>query len=214
MIAYFPIAMTFGVISVNSGLSWFITFLISAVVYAGGAQFMLVSLAVTGSSPLSTIVTVLLVNLRHFLYGTTLGPSFIPWSERMKLLYAFGLTDEVFAMSSSRIEQSTPIPKYQLTFAFACYTSWIAGTAVGALIGSVVPTEISTILNFALPALFLALILIGPRSTSHLSAAICGAVVAFLANILHWGSIGIVAGAILGATLGMLLQTKMNKSRQ
>jgi 4-azaleucine resistance transporter AzlC len=209
--AYFPIAVTFGVISINSGLSWMITVLISAVVYAGGAQFMLVSLAVTGSSPLSTVITVLLVNLRHFLYGTTLGPAFICWSERTKLLYAFGLTDEVFAVTSSQIDKPLLIPQYQIPFVFVCYTSWITGTAIGALIGSIVPTQVSSILNFSLPALFIALIFIGQRTMSHLFAAISGAIFAFLANVMHWGNIGIVAGAILGATLGMILQTKTIK---
>lgn len=215
MLAYFPIAITFGVISTSHGIPWFITFLISAWVYAGGAQFMLVGLALAGTSPVSTIVTVLLVNLRHFLYGTTLGPAFTKWSEPKKWLSAFGLTDEVFAVTSSRVLEEPPTPAYQITFVFACYTSWLAGTAVGAGIGRAVPITIADILGFALPALFLALLLIGKRSSPHFIAAICGGVLSLSASLLHWGSVGvgIVIGAMGGATVGVYLQSRIRSLR-
>jgi 4-azaleucine resistance transporter AzlC len=213
MIAYFPIAVTFGVISTGSGIPWFITFLISACVYAGGAQFMLVSLALAGTSAISTVLTVLLVNLRHVLYGTTLGPAFSKWTELKKWIAAFGLTDEVFAVTSSRIHQEPLTPAYQIVFAFACYGSWLAGTAVGATVGRAVPTSISDILVFALPALFMALLFIGQRSEQrpfpYFIAAIFGAAVSVVASLIHWGSIGIVIGAVVGATIGMYLQDRI-----
>lgn len=211
MLAYFPIAITFGVISTSHGIPWLITLMISAWIYAGGAQFMLVGLAIAGTSPSSTVVTVLLVNLRHFLYGTTLGPAFAKWSEPKKWLSAFGLTDEVFAVTSSRVHEKPLTPAYQIPFVFGCYASWLAGTAVGAGIGQAVPIPISDILGFALPALFLALLLIGKRSRSHIIAASCGAVLSLSANLLHWGNmgIGIVIGAMGGATVGLYLQRRI-----
>ncbi len=208
MLAYFPIAVTFGVICTGNGIPWFIAFLISAWVYAGGAQFMLVSLALAGTSPISTILTVLLVNLRHFLYGTTLGPAFAKWPEVKKWVAAFGLTDEVFAVSSSRLLQEPPSPAYQIVFAFSCYGSWLAGTLVGAVVGRAVPAAIADVLGFALPALFLALLLIGQRSIPHFIAAVCGALLSVLASLIHLGSVGIVIGAVVGATVGMYVQDR------
>lgn len=207
--AYFPISMTFGVIATSNGISWLTTVLISAWVYAGGAQFMFVSLALSGTSPASTVVTVLLVNLRHFLYGTTLGPSFAKWSESQRWLSAFGLTDEVFALTSSRLLEAPPVPSYQIPFAYTCYGSWLAGTAIGASIGKTVPASVSDILSFALPALFVALLMIGKRSTPYFIAAIFGAGLSVLANVLHMGNLGIVGGALIGATCGMVLQNGM-----
>jgi 4-azaleucine resistance transporter AzlC len=208
MLAYFPIAVTFGVICTGNGIPWFIAFLISAWVYAGGAQFMLVSLALAGTSPISTILTVLLVNLRHVLYGTTLGPAFAKWPEAKKWVAAFGLTDEVFAVTSSRVLQEPPSPGYQIVFAFSCYGSWLAGTAVGAIVGRAVPTAIADVLGFALPALFLALLLLGQRSIPHFIAAVCGALLSVLASLVHWGSVGIVVGAVVGATIGLYVHER------
>lgn len=211
--AYFPIAMTFGVLSVGGGIAWWMTILISVWVYAGGAQFMLVGLVLANSSPVSTVVTVLLVNLRHFLYGTTLGPAFQKWTEKHKWIAAFGLTDEVFAVTSSRLQEKDPTPLYQFVFVFACYASWVAGTIAGVGIGNAVPTSISQVLGFALPALFLALMFLGERSVAHLIAALSGALLAITATLLHGGSIGIVAGALVGATLGMLAQDRIRMLR-
>jgi 4-azaleucine resistance transporter AzlC len=205
VLAYFPIAMTFGVITTANGIAAPIAFLISAWVYSGGAQFMLVSLSLAGTPALTAVVTVLLVNLRHFLYGTTLGPAFSRWAEGMRWLAAFGLTDEVFALTASRVLERPPGPAYQLTFTFACYGSWLAGTAVGAGIGWAVPDAVAHVLSFALPALFLALLLIGQRNLPHLMAAVTGGAAAIAANLLHWGSVGVVVGAVVGASVGLLL---------
>ncbi|PWI57496.1 AzlC family ABC transporter permease [Sulfoacidibacillus thermotolerans] len=204
--AYFPISMTFGVIATSGGIPWAITILISAWIYAGSAQFMLVSLALSGTSPTSTVITVLLVNLRHFLYGTTLGPSFMKWSEPKRWLSAFGLTDEVFAVTSSRFITETPLPAYQVTFTYICYISWLLGTIIGASIGKVVPSVVSDILSFALPALFVALLMLGNRSIPYFIAAILGAGLSVLADRLSMESFGIVMGALVGATCGMFLQ--------
>lgn len=203
ILAYFPIAVTFGVVARTSGIPWLITVLISLLIYAGGAQFMLVSLVLAKTAPIPVIITVLLVNSRHFLYGTTLGPAFSTWAEGKKWISAFGLTDEVFAVTSSRVLIQPPTPLYQITFTFSCYASWVLGTLVGASIGSVVPPSVANILSFALPALFLALFLLGKRSFEHLLAGTIGATVAVLATQLHWGSLGIILGALLGATVGM-----------
>ncbi|WAH37796.1 AzlC family ABC transporter permease [Alicyclobacillus dauci] len=206
MLAYFPIAITFGVLATSSGIPWLTTCLISVCVYAGSAQFMMASLALTGISTISMVITILLVNLRHFLYGTTLGPTFMSWAEGKKWIAAFGLTDEVFAVTSGRSVGETPSPRYQYTFSFACYFSWVAGTVVGASIGGIVPSAVSQVLSFALPSLFLALLLLGRRTLPYLISAICGGAIASLASLMKLGSVGIIAGAIVGATLGMAVQ--------
>lgn len=220
MTAYVPIAITFGVVSMNSGLSWLQTILISVVVYAGGAQFMLVGFVAAGVSPVSTMVSVLLVNLRHILYGTTIGPALSNWSEGHRWLNAFGLTDEVFALTGHRMQAVEPEPAYQHMFVFSCYASWVLGTLIGVGIGRAVPASWSNVLGFALPALFLALLLIGGRTLAYLLAAFVGAGCAILLNLLGMGSVGTVVGAVAGASIGLLcdvvrtrrIQTQQNVS--
>ena len=212
ILAYFPIAMMFGVVATASRLPGFVTLLISLCVYAGGAQFMLVTLIASGTAEFSVIITVLLVNLRHFLYGTTLGPRFALWPEWKKWVASFGLTDEVFAVTSTRLSKHPITPGYQMPFAFACYASWVLGTIAGIAVDRAVPASISSILSFALPALFIALLFIGKRGPTYMIAAFFGAVCALAASLLHIGNIGIVAGAIVGATIGMAANALMKPS--
>lgn len=210
MLANFPVAVTFGVIATSNGIPWSIAFLISAWVYAGGTQFMLVSLTLAGTSLISTIAMVLLVNLRLFMFGTILGPACSKWPEAKKWISAFGLTDEVFAVTSSRSVQEPLTPAYQMPFVFSCYGSWLAGTAVGASIGQAVPTTLSTIIGFAVPALFLALLMIGKRSGPYFIAAFFGAGLSLVASLLHLSSLGIVIGAVVGASLGVFFAEQIS----
>lgn len=211
ILAYFPISMTFGILSISKGISWPISVLMSLSIYAGASQFMFISLISSGATPVSMTITLLLVNLRHFLYGTTLGPAFVSWPERIKWLSAFGLTDEVFAVTSIRTLENPPYPRYQFALVISCYTSWVSGTIAGVLIGQSLPVSISNILQFALPALFLSLLFLSYRKWAHIIAAAFGAIITITASLLGSGSIGIVSGVVIGSVAGALCKKCFSK---
>lgn len=210
-LAYVPISMTFGVIATSHGIAPLLAILISAMIYAGGAQFVFISLALTNASAWSTVLTVLIVNARHLLYGTTLGPSFSQWTEKHKWLAAFGMTDEVFAYTSSRNRGSLLSPHYQLAFEAYCYLAWMLGTVLGSTLGPLIPRAIASPLSFLLPALFLALIVLGPRTTAHLAAAVIGGATAIAVTPQAGAGGGIISGAVLGAGIGMMINFRGKK---
>jgi len=212
MLAYFPLSVTYGVLATARGIPGWATDLTSIVIFAGAAQFMLVSLYVAGTSPVSMTVTLLLVNLRHVLYGTTIGPAFTSWREKHKWIAAFGLTDEVFALTGSQALREPPAPAYQFALAFGSYLSWVAGTVVGATVGGAVPPAAASALTFALPALFLSLLLNQARRVPQIVAAVAGAGVAVAAQAAGLPSFGIVAGAMAGATTGLILASTTSVS--
>ncbi|MCL6517076.1 AzlC family ABC transporter permease [Alicyclobacillus sp.] len=205
VMAYVPIAMTFGVIAIQCRLPFWMAILISVAVYAGGAQFMLVSLLASGTPSAAVVGTVLLVNLRHALYGTALGPVFSTWSETKRWIAAFGLTDEVFAVTSGRWSDTPPTPARQWTLSFTCYASWVIGTVAGAAIGRAAPGWLAHDLSFALPALFLALLVLSVARRAHLVASLVGAGIALMCTWFHAGGMGIALGGLIGATAGMVV---------
>ncbi len=173
---------------------------------------MLISMLEAATAPATIIATILLVNMRHVLYGATMGPYLAHWQEPLKWLAALGLTDESFVVTSNRAAGGERLtPSYYLTIALAAYGSWIAGTLVGAGIGGVVPSEAAAVLGFALPALFLALLFAGERTLPHLIAACTGGGLATLAGIMNLGGIGLIVGGLVGATAGQLLGRKMSR---
>ncbi len=208
--AYFPIAITFGVLSASSGIPNGITFLISAWIFAGGAQFILISLAATGISLESMVVTILLVNARHILYGTTLGAALDQWREKHKWLFAFGMTDEVFAVASGQAKSGLPA-SYLFSLMLGAYISWVTGTLVGIWLGNIFPASITNILNFAMPALFTGLLFNAARNRYQGISAIIGGLIATIGTINHEDSLGLVAGSLIGATIGFLLNREKNK---
>lgn len=220
ILAYIPVGATFGVVAVSRGLPVWMACLISLVIYAGAAQFIFVTLAAVGAGPVSMIVTLLLVNLRHALYGATLGRAFARWPEARKWLGAWGLTDEVFAVLGARVnsgvekggspERMVSQP-YHYALAFASYAAWVGGTVAGALIGAAVPARVAAALTFGLPALFLALLLNQRPTRPQLAAALLGALVAVAVRQLTTSGADIVAGAVVGATIGALLAARAER---
>ncbi|WP_308530653.1 AzlC family ABC transporter permease [uncultured Paenibacillus sp.] len=203
MLAYFPLSMTYGVLAAAGGLNEGIAVFSSVWIFSGGAQFMLLGMLASSAAPVTIVTTLLLLSIRHVLYGATMGPYLADWRESRKWLAAMGLTDEGFAVTSSRAAQGEPmLPTYYLSFAMAIYGSWVAGTAAGTGLGSFVTAELAEVLTFALPALFIALLAGGERTLPFMAAAICGAGLATLAGMLQLGGVGLIAGGLAGATVG------------
>lgn len=203
MLAYFPLSMTYGVLAASGGLNEGIAVFSSVWIFSGGAQFMLLGMLASAAAPVTIVTTLLLLSMRHVQYGATMGPCLANWRESRKWLAAMGLTDEGFAVTSSRAAQGEPLlPSYYITFAMAIYGSWVAGTAVGTGLGSFVTPELAEVLTFALPALFIALLAGGERTLPFMAAAGCGAVLATLAGMLQLGGFGLIVGGLAGATLG------------
>ena len=204
---YLPIAFAFGVAAVQAGLSPWLATLVSGIVFAGGAQFVFISLLTAGGTVLTVALTVLLINTRHLLYGhpivELLGKgkrSFSPF------FLAFGMTDEVFATAVSRMEgiESKNREHWYVGLQIGAYLSWVAGTILGATIGSEVLARfppLSDGLSFVLPAFFFSLLL-SMKGRVLCSPTIAGALVT--AGLLLYLSaaaaipLGIVVGAFAG----------------
>ncbi|WP_108444975.1 AzlC family ABC transporter permease [Halomonas denitrificans] len=165
---YVPVAISFGLVAIQAGFTAQEAVLISALVYAGASQFLFVGMAAAGSPLWLVVVMTLLINVRHVVYAPNLAPWLTasrgwPW-----LMHA--LTDQVFALAHTRLPQ---LPETQRLGWFTgaalfAWASWIAGTALGALAGEELMARwplLGEIMPFALPALFLVLVV--PRFTSR-----------------------------------------------
>lgn len=211
MAGYVPIAFAFGVAAVQAGLSPFLTTMISVVVFAGGSQFVLISLLAAGGSVLTVAPTVLLLNARHLLYGRPIL-KLIGTGERSlpSFFLAFGLTDEIFATALTRLEGIEP--KYRehwyVGLQLGAYLSWIAGTIFGCLIGSEVLSRFPALnagLSFVLPAFFFSLLLTMKGRSMHIPAIVAAIVTAGLLLYVSTSiaiPLGLVAGAVAGAVRG------------
>ncbi|GAA5337004.1 AzlC family ABC transporter permease [Thermus antranikianii] len=157
-LGYFPVAVAFGALGAQAGLSPLWIQLTSLLVFAGASQFALVGLLAQGVPPLLAASLGLLLNLRHAFYGPALRPYL-----KGGPLEAFFLTDEVFAVALRALPGLPPGERrgYFLGLGLGAYLSWNLGTALGVLgaQGLLAFPGLGEALSFALPALFFLLAL-------------------------------------------------------
>ncbi len=204
---YLPIAFSFGLTTVQADLAPAAAVLISALVFAGASQFVLVTIVSGGGAPLTAIAVTWLINGRHIFYGPALVDALGRRPRRIPTpIIAFGLTDEVMATAVTRADR-IPADQREVWYTglwTGAYAAWVGGTVLGSSFGDRVPaawTWLHAALDFVLPALFLTLLL---DLASHgqwrtilggaLSAAVCLSVLPANAAL----AVGMVAGAALG----------------
>lgn len=198
VLGYIPVAITFGVSAVAAGLSKIETVLSSLLIFAGASQFAMVSLI--GGSPLSAIIVPVLLNLRHLIYGCIIS---YRYNVRIPFLTAFGLTDEVFALSANMVESEEFIWGLEV----GAYLSWLLGTVVGALGGEIllVNRVLADSLLFSITVLFFILVVSAFEGDRRLSILIGGAI-ALVFHYLGYPFLGIILAGTLTPVLVLKLK--------
>jgi len=198
-----PFGLVVGVAQVQAGLSLLESVGMSAFGYAGSAQ-LVASQMVQGGAPLLLILlAVATVNLRFAMYSAVLRERFWGFSKLGRALNGFLLTDQTFALFSSKLERVKPRERqaYTLGVAFFMYVVWQVSTLVGALAGQTLPRAWS--LDFAVTLTFIALGAPAVKDRPTLAAACAGGLAATLAAGLPF-KLGLLVGAITGIGVGLL----------
>jgi 4-azaleucine resistance transporter AzlC len=176
--AMVAVGASFGAIAIAYGLPVWVPFLMSTVVFAGGAQFLAVGLL--AASPIAAVLAGLLLNARHLPFGMAIGSSMgNSWRER--LIGSHLMTDEVVAFTLAENEPVQRRRTYWL-IGITLFTSWNIGTALGVLLGTAVGDYESLGLDAAFPAALIALILPSLRDRPTRLVALTGAAVAVAAT--------------------------------
>jgi 4-azaleucine resistance transporter AzlC len=202
-----PFGMIYGVLALAAGLNVWQAQAMSSVVFAGSAQFIGAQLMGLGT-PLSVLwLTTLIVNLRHVLYSTALGPDLGHLSRRWRWLLAYLLTDEAYAVTAVHYaNRQTPLTYkhwYFLGTGFTLWLTWQVSTAVGIFLGAEVPASWS--LDFTLALTFIGIVIPALKGRPSLAAALSAGVTAVLAYHLPY-KLGLMAAALTGIVVGVLLE--------
>ncbi|GAA1744663.1 AzlC family ABC transporter permease [Luedemannella helvata] len=175
------VGLSFGAIAIASGLPGWAVIAMSAIVFAGGSQFMAVSMLVAGN-PVAAVLGGLLLNARHFPFGMAVADVLgARW--RNRLVGSHILIDESVAFALAQPDARLRRQAYWMT-GFALFVCWNIGTVAGLLLGNAVGDPAAIGLDAAFPAGLLALILPGLREPAARRVAVIGALVAVLATPL------------------------------
>lgn len=203
ILGYVPVGFAYGVLAQKSGLSTLNTLLMSLLVYAGSAQLIAVGLFAALANPLAIIATTFIVNLRHLLMSAALAPYLGTWSKARLALFAAHLTDETFALHAGRFAKREPNPAETFGINVIAHSVWVGSTALG-LAASTLITDVRPIgLDYALPAMFIGLLLWQLKSRLHLLVALAAGALSTALMLAGLSQSHVLAATIIAATLGL-----------
>jgi len=108
LVGVIPFGMIYGALAISAGIPALQAQLMSGIVFAGSAQFVTAQLVHLAAPGLVIFLTVGVVNLRHALYSASLAPFVKHLSVRWKMLLAYLLTDEAYAVAITHYLDSLP----------------------------------------------------------------------------------------------------------
>ena len=200
-----PFGFIAGIATVNAGLGLPEALGLSVIVFAGAAQ--LAALELIGrDAPLAiVVVTAVVINLRMLMYSASIAPHFRTLSNRTKAAVAYLLTDQAYALAIARYREGSARPvAYYFGVAATLWVIWQLATISGVVLGTSVPESLG--LEFAVPLVFLALLVPAMEDGPTTVAGIFGGLVAVGAaglplnlGLLVGGAVGIVAGLLTAA---------------
>ena len=206
-LGYLAVSFTFGIAAKNSGLSSLEAILISATNLTSAGQFAAIGVIAAGSGYIEMALTQLVINLRYCLMSSSLSQRFDP---KMKSFHryaiSFGVTDEVFGVSSAYAHENIP-PAYCYGLIAASWPGWVGGTALGCLSGKILPASVLSALGVALYGMFIAIIVPPSKNNKVLLGivvismllSLCFAVTPVLKEISSGFRVIILTLAIAGA---------------
>lgn len=207
LFGYLAIGIPFGLMLVKAGYPWWVAPLMSILMYAGAGQYIAIGLFAAGVPVTGMVITILMVNIRHIVYGLSLIEQFRTVG-KWKSYLVFSLTDETYAlMTGVKVPDNVKSGDFYGAIALLDQSYWLAGTMIGALAGRFIPFSFAGI-DFALTALFAVLLIDQLKRTKDFVPALIGIACAILALVVFGPANMLVAALALSLAILVLVRGK------
>jgi len=207
-IGYAGIGFAAGVVGAQAGLSPAEVTLLSLILFAGSAQFVFAELYV--GAPITLFVTVFLINLRHLLYATAFAPRVRGIGAPGRFWIGAQLTDETFSLATSLLPGAVPSAAWMIALQMTAYLSWAGGNLAGAVTGGAAGTIGWLGVDFALAAMFAALLMLqvnGPARQRLAMTAVAAIAAGTMVTLELWHPhpLNLLVATGVAATAGVAL---------
>lgn len=157
-LGYFSVSVAFGMTAVLSGMPLWAAVLISLTNLTSAGQFAGANLLIAGGTMVELAMTTLIINIRYFLMSLSVSQKVEEeMSMKQRLAVAFGITDEIFAVSMQHPGELSAV--YMAGLILTPVLGWTGGTLAGAAATTVMPEALSSALGIALYGMFIAIII-------------------------------------------------------
>lgn len=207
-LSYLPIGIACGILLNAAGMNFVLTFLVSIMVFSGGAQFTLASLLVSDAPITSIFMTLFFLELRYALLGSSLSRYMRSESQKLVLIFSASMNDENYAINYMKfVTDKDWSAKDALLVEYYSLASWATGNLLGGLIGSAVQIDL-VIVDFALTALFIYMIVMQVRQRLTLFVGILSAGLSIYFLTLVKSTLGIILATVLASFVGFIIENR------
>ncbi len=200
-----PFGIIFGAVAVTSGFSAWGTIGMSALVFAGSAQFIAIGLFAQGVATGFIILTTFAVNLRHALYAASLGIFMTHLPQRWLAPLGFWLTDETYAVAVRRYTERDESPYrhwFYLGSAVFMYGNWQLCTLIGIVTGHKLRGLSGLGLDYAMVVTFIGIVVPFIVSRPMLCCALVSGATAMVTTAVP-NQMGLMISALCGVAAGV-----------
>ena len=211
---YIGIGLAFGIIASSVGLNPFFVGAMSLFIYAGGTQFITVSMLSSSFPILSIVLATFLINSRIILMSMATAPFFKRYSVFKNIIIGTFLTDESFAlgMNKQNYTNGRLTCEWFNTANLVSYITWVLSSILGALLGGIVKDPKVLGLDFALVAMFIGLLYLQVISDITIKKKVQFLVIVVVFFLVYFGMIFIpsnlliIVVTLIGCGIGVVLK--------
>ena len=169
-LGYLSVSFAFGITAVDSGLSILEALLISMTNLTSAGQLAAVPIIAGGGTFIELAIAQLIINLRYSLMSVTLSQRLGKTVSLLdRFIISFAVTDEIFAVSSSKSYKVGRL--YMFGLIITPFLGWSLGTLLGAVAGNILPSSITAALGIAIYGMFIAIVV--PVVRKSIPTALC-----------------------------------------
>lgn len=180
---YISVSFTFGMMTSENGLPFWIALLISFTNLTSAGQFAGTALIISGGTYIEIAITTFVINIRYMLMSLSLAQKAEPeMTTLQRMILSFGITDEVFAVA---MQQKSKISAAYLAGLITMpYIGWMTGTLLGATTTGLLPLSLRSALGIAIYGMFIAIIIPPARQSRPITFVIILSII--LSCLFRW----------------------------
>lgn len=179
-LGYFAVSMTLGIAATKAGMTALQASLTSFLLNASAGEFIGFTMMSNSAGVVEVMIMEAVANARYFLMSCALSQKIDPKTPLIKrLIMGYDVTDEIFGISIAVPGKLDPF--YSFGAMTTALPGWALGTLVGAILGGVLPSRVTSALGVALYGMFIA-VLVPPARKNRIVLGLV--IISFLASFV------------------------------
>ncbi|MFN8945150.1 MAG: AzlC family ABC transporter permease [Pseudobdellovibrionaceae bacterium] len=202
-----PFGVLYATLAINFGFEPWLVLFLSILVFGGSSQLVFIDLMSKLGSPFQAVLGANIVNARHLIYSAAVSKEFSKFSNKWKLILAYLLTDQLYAVfqkENESLKALNPLlkPWFYFGSGICTWILWIFSSGLGIFFGQIIPDSWN--LSFSIPLMFMPLIFILAKKKADYFVALVAASLTIAFHSFPYG-LGVFFAIVIASLLGYFI---------